>query len=77
MEIAEFLIWYDRDLAGKEGKEKAITLLQEAGYKAIGFDWDKEFADEKRGSIKISDSIKDVGDFSVKQLLWLREREVI
>jgi 5S rRNA maturation endonuclease (ribonuclease M5) len=77
LKIAEFLIWYDRDQAGKEGQEKAITLLQEAGYQATGFDWDKEFADQKRGPIKIPDPIKDVGDFSVKQLRWLRERGVI
>ncbi len=71
LKVDKFLVWYDRDKAGNEGQEKAIKLLQDAGFEGMGFDWDVEFNSEKRGAVSITESVKDVCDFSVEQLGWL------
>lgn len=81
-EIGEvtFLVWYDRfdkTKAGEIGQEKAINLLEEKGFKAQGFNWDISFSSKVREIIKIPENIKDVCNFSVEQLRFLKERGAI
>ncbi|MBC2716047.1 MAG: toprim domain-containing protein [Desulfobacteraceae bacterium] len=78
--IKKFLIWYDRGT--EKGREiekqnKAIELLNSKGFKAHGFDWDMEFESSERGAVKITDTITDPGEFSSKQLQWLKEQGMI
>ena len=73
----EFLVWFDRDKAGREGQEKALALLKEQGIAANGFDWDISFPSRKRGSVKITEGIKDACEFSVEQLTWMRAKRII
>lgn len=73
----EFLVWFDRDKAGREGQEKALELLKEQGITASGFDWRTSFKSRNRGEVTIPDTIKDACDFSVEQLKWLRRKEIV
>lgn len=72
-----FLVWYDRDPAGREGQERALALLRGNGIIATGFDWGRTFASSKRRSITFPETIKDPCDCSVAQLQWLREKGLI
>jgi 5S rRNA maturation endonuclease (ribonuclease M5) len=76
--VQEFLFWYDRDQAGKEGQKKALEVLKDAGkITAKAFEWDMAFPSPARGKVKIPEEIGDVCEFSVEQLRWLRDKEVI
>jgi 5S rRNA maturation endonuclease (ribonuclease M5) len=76
--VREFLFWYDRDRAGKEGQEKAVEALEgEETIMAKAFDWEMSFPSPARGDVKIPGNIGDVCEFSVDQLRWLRMRKVI
>lgn len=76
LRVKEFIVFYDRDRAGKEGQLNAISLLQNAGFAASGFDWDRQFSNGQRVA-SLPASIKDPCDFSVQQLLFLRKEGVI
>ena len=75
--IQRFRFFYDRDRAGQDGQEQAIEKLQKTGLKADGFDWKQSFSSPSRNSITIPDNIKDVCDFQVNQLRWLRMNRCI
>jgi 5S rRNA maturation endonuclease (ribonuclease M5) len=76
--VRDFLFWYDRDKAGKEGQEKALKALEdEEAITAKAFDWEMSFPSPIRGDVKIPGNIGDVCEFSVDQLRWLRMRKVI
>jgi DNA primase len=70
----EFVLWYDRDKAGRDGQAKAIETLQELELKAYGFDWDARFGVEQ---IPIPDAIQDPCDLSVQQIKWLRAKGIV
>jgi DNA primase len=70
--VKKFLVWYDRDKAGRTGQEKAVRLLRDSGFEAKGFVWDREFRSAERGAVGIPKGIKDVCDFSVDQIEFLK-----
>lgn len=70
----EFLIWYDRDKAGRAGQDRAIALLDSLDVAATAFDWNARFGAE---SIGIPDTITDPCAMSVAQLQWLRAKGLI
>ena len=73
----QILIWYDRDLAGTTAQAKAVAELKNKGHPVTDFDWWQEFHSEARSRITIPLSIEDPCDFSVPQLQWLREQNII
>jgi 5S rRNA maturation endonuclease (ribonuclease M5) len=76
--VREFLFWYDRDRAGKEGQEKAVEALEgEETIMAKAFDWEMSFPSPARGNVNIPERIGDVCEFSVDQLQWLRAKKII
>lgn len=71
-----FLLWFDKDKAGIEGQNKALSLLMETGLKAAGFDWERKFS--KDGAIVgFPENVKDPCEFSVEQLKYLRKMRII
>jgi|GEM_PF-1840213 len=70
----EFLIWYDRDKAGRAGRDRAIALLDELKLAATAFDWDARFGDD---GIAIPESITDPCAMNMAQLRWLRAKGLI
>lgn len=74
--ITTFLVWYDRDAAGRDHQARAISLLTSVGYKAIGFNWEQEFTSGQR-TVGFPPGIKDACDMSVAQLRWLRSKGII
>jgi len=66
-----FLIWFDRDEAGKGGQSKTISAIASSGYIARGFDWEQIFGLHK---IRIPDTFVDPCDMSCYQINWLRNR---
>lgn len=70
----EVLVWFDRDKAGRVGSEKAWRLLKENWIDVRVFDWDRKFKSSQRQGVWFPSNIKDVCDFSVEQLGWLRGR---
>ena len=76
--IDRFLLWYDRDPAGRDGLAKAIELLSAHPRVEINaFDWSQHFPSPARGPVTIPERIGDVCDFSVEQLRWLRQQRII
>jgi hypothetical protein len=75
--IRKFRLLLDRDRAGKTGQSKAIATLQKAGFEADGFDWEQSLPSSARGSVTIPKTIKDVCDFRVDQIRWLRTQGLI
>jgi hypothetical protein len=78
--VQRFLLFYDRDRAGREGMERALELIktERAGrYTAEAFDWDQSFPSPARGTVPIPEDITDAGEFAVAQLKWLREKGII
>ena len=71
------LVWYDHDQAGRDGQEKALDALGEAGIEAEGFDWQRTFTSDRRSSVGYPNVIKDPCEFSAEQLRWLRGERVI
>lgn len=71
-----FLVWLDKDKAGIEGQNKALSLLMETGLNAIGFDWERRF-DKDGTMVGFPDTVKDPCDFSVEQLKYLRKTKII
>lgn len=76
--VRDFRVWYDRDKAGWQGQQKAVELIDATGeLKADGFDWNVAFPSPTRGYVQIPDALKDPGEFSVGQLRFLREKQVV
>ena len=69
------LVWYDRDEAGRDGQEKALDALCEAGIEAGGFDWQRTFASDRRGDVGYPGAVGDPCEFSVEQLRWLHRHK--
>lgn len=59
------------------GAMKAVSLLQEFGFEASAFDWNKTFQSGRRGLVRTPSSITDPAEFSVDQVRWLRSRGLI
>jgi len=60
--IPHITIFLDRDEAGIAGSQKALSLLRSNGFSVDVFDWNQA-----------SQTTKDPGDMSVKQLKWFRK----
>jgi len=71
------LVFYDRDQAGQKASVDALAKLQDLGINASAFDWEQQFESSKQKHKSISDDIQDPCDFSVQQLLWLRDQDLI
>ena len=70
--------WYDRDDAGVVGQRDAMkTIRERSGLGIKRFYWDATFSSKTRGNISIPQTITDVCEFSVPQLQWLRNQEII
>ena len=76
-----FLLWYDRDQDGATpngmGALHAAELLTARGFEVEVFDWRRQFRSSGRGGVSIPAEITDPCEFSVEQLRWLRQKEVI
>jgi len=81
LKIRRFLVWYDQDQNGAPphglGAKNAVTLLKEFGFEADAFDWNRSFPSEKRGNVRIPETITDPAEFSVEQVRWLRQMKLI
>jgi 5S rRNA maturation endonuclease (ribonuclease M5) len=76
--VRNFLFWYDRDKAGKNGQEKVLEALETGEtISAKAFDWEMSFPSPVRGDVKIPEGIGDVCEFSVDQLRWMRDKKII
>ncbi len=75
--LAEVMVWYDRDPAGIAGQSDAYQQLKEAGFKARAFAWDQSFPSPTGEVVLIPETLTDPGEFSKRQLQWLRQRDVI
>jgi hypothetical protein len=78
--VRRFLLFYDRDRAGREGMERALELIktERAGrYTAEAFDWERAFPSPARGTVQIPEEITDAGEFAVEQLRWLRKQRML
>jgi hypothetical protein len=60
--IPKITIFLDKDQAGTVGSEKALFLLRSNGFSVDLFDWNLA-----------SETTKDPGEISVKQLKWFRK----
>lgn len=77
VEISKINLFLDRDKAGYEGAQKTYSLLNNSGFQVDIFNWDQTFFNSKMQEVKISEKIKDPGDMSANQLLWLRGKNKI
>jgi DNA primase len=75
--LAEVMVWYDRDPAGIAGQSDAYEQLKEAGFKARAFAWDQSFPSPAGDVVPIPETLTDPGDFTTRQLQWLRRQDVI
>lgn len=75
--IDTFYIWFDRDQAGFDGTNKAVSLLTETGFKVKMFDWNMQFTSGNKPMVAIPENYKDACNFSVKQLQYLRHKSII
>jgi hypothetical protein len=71
-------LWYDRDKAGDRGQKQAVDRINETGdLTAEGFDWNVTFPSPTRGRVQIPETIGDPGEFSEKQLNYLRKSQML
>ena len=75
--LAEVMVWYDRDSAGIAGQSDAYEQLKDAGFKARAFAWDQSFPSPTGEVVPIPETLTDPGEFSKRQLEWLRRQDVI
>lgn len=75
--IHRVLVLFDRDKAGQSGAGKAADALKKAGLDPVLFDWSRPIAKQNNQTIQIPPEVQDLGDFSKKQLIWLRARSLI
>jgi hypothetical protein len=55
-----------------------VALINGTGMlTASGFDWQVAFPCPVRGSVSLSENLKDPGDFSPEQLAFLRAQRLI
>jgi len=77
MSINPINLFLDRDEAGIRGTERVVHLLHNHGFSVRVFDWNQYFEKPNGITIKIPETIKDAGDMSVQQLMWLRKQKKI
>lgn len=75
--INKFLIFFDRDEAGKNGSEKGKTLFEKSGFNVSVFDWNKKFVTEEKQNIPIPQNINDPCQLKSQGLCFLRKYRVI
>lgn len=74
---AIFVIWFDRDDAGRLAQVEAMEKLYKHGFQAAGFDWERAFIDATGRAHTIPETLTDPCDMSAEQLQWLRAKSVI
>ena len=76
LKINKILVFFDRDKTGSAATIPAVELLKESGFNAVSFDWNQTFSGggDGRESVAISESVKDPGDFTEKQLKFLQKQ---
>jgi DNA primase len=77
VQMRKIKVFLDRDVAGVEGAQKALSLLKSNGFQVDIFNWDQIICRSQGTSVKIPENIKDASDMSAKQLQWLRENGTI
>lgn len=65
-----FVLWLDRDQAGKTGTKKSLALLEQSALPCSSFPWEEKFTPSR---IPIPSELNDVCDFSTRQLVWFSE----
>ena len=72
--ISHINLFLDRDETGVNGAERAAGILEKNRFSVRAFDWNQRFEKPDQTMVNIPDTIKDAGDMSVRQLLWLRNQ---
>lgn len=72
-----FLIWFDRDEAGRRAQAGASEMLRNHGFTTAGFDWNRTFLDVVGYAHPIPPAINDPCDMTVEQLQWLRGKAIM
>ncbi len=75
--VTGITIIFDRDKTGIAGAEKAADLLKEVGLNPNIFDWNAPVARTRQGIKHIPETINDLADFSVEQIVWLRSQQML
>jgi len=77
--VSRFIIFYDRDRAGRKGAENALEAITASGLdiQAEVFDWNHVWESTVRGDVGIPASITDPAEFSLGQLQWLRHEGIL
>jgi transposase len=70
--ISRINLFLDRDETGISGAQRAVSLLENNGFSVRAFDWNQHFEKPDGTVINIPETIKDAGDMSVHQFMWLR-----
>lgn len=70
-------ILYDRDDAGRKGAVKAAERLSHAGLTPMILDWEAPLGRSDGRAVHIPTTIRDLAEFSTKQLAWLRAKGLI
>lgn len=76
-DIDKVNIIFDRDEAGQTGIQKACELLVPQGLEPIPFNWEQVFHTPHKGKTHIPKHIKDLADFSIDQINWLRSKRFL
>jgi len=74
--VRKVLLAYDRDAAGYKGVKSAAIALEELGIQVECFEWKMTFSGPV-GQTGISKEIRDLSDFNVHQIKWLRQKSLI
>lgn len=75
--VNKFIVFYDRDKAGRDHQAKALSLLAETGFEGVGFNWELTFSRTGQAPRGFPENIKDACDMTVEQLRWLRGKRLM
>ena len=75
--IDRVVIAFDRDHAGHNGASKATYGLQSLGLEVDIFNWETQLGHRHGKPLQIPSNIRDLADFNVNQLCWLRKNKLL
>jgi len=76
-EIDHVKIIYDRDCAGQKATLKTMKAIEDSGFKTSAFDWCISFANKDKSPVILPEKITDLAGFNSKQIVWLRNYELL